>query len=164
MRIKDVCKNYLSDHYMLTPGTIKQLGISINGSTIEAYMHAQPQEIHSFIKCVLPKHHKQNAPIIKNQIVQKRKHNQVVKYEDIFYEPKFREIVQRIYNAIFVSVCQICLTRTKRPGKNSTWINDLNHEHQKNYQRQSTKCKLFHLALRELNSQNLMTTKVIGGI
>ena len=46
-------------------------------------------------------------------------------------EPKFPEIVQRIYNAIFVSVCQICLTRTKRPGKSSTWINDLNHQHQK---------------------------------
>ena len=70
-----------------------------------------------------------------------------MKYEDIFYyvdvmlnitqwnEPKFPEIGQRIYNAIFVSVCQICLTRKKRPGKNSTWINDLNHEHKRNYQR-----------------------------
>ena len=46
-------------------------------------------------------------------------------------EPKFPEIVQTIYNAIFVSVCQICLIRTKRSGKNSTWINDLNPEHQK---------------------------------
>ena len=46
-------------------------------------------------------------------------------------EQKFPEIVHRIYNAIFVSGCQICLTRTKRPGKNSTQINDLNHEHQK---------------------------------
>ena len=46
-------------------------------------------------------------------------------------EEKFPEVVQRIYNAIFVSVCQICLTRTKRPGKNSIWINDLDHEHQK---------------------------------
>ena len=46
-------------------------------------------------------------------------------------EKNFAEIVQRIYNAIFVSVCRISLTRTKRPGKNSTWINDLNHQHQK---------------------------------
>ena len=108
MRIKDVCKNHPSDHYMLTPGTIKQLGININGSTIEAYTQAQPQEIRSFIKCVLPKHHKHKAPIIKNWIVQKRKHNQAVKYEEIFYfldvmlnmtswnEQKFPEIVQRI--------------------------------------------------------------------
>ena len=50
-------------------------------------------------------------------------------------EQKFPEIVQRIYHAIFVSVCQICLTRMKRPGKNSTWINDLNHENKMNYQR-----------------------------
>ena len=52
MRIKDVCKNHPLDHYMLVPGIIKQLCININGSTIEAYMQAQPQEICSFIKCV----------------------------------------------------------------------------------------------------------------
>ena len=45
MRIKDTCKNHLLDHYMLTPGTIKQLDININGSTIGAYTQAQPQEI-----------------------------------------------------------------------------------------------------------------------
>ena len=129
MRIKDMCKNHPSDHHMLTPGTIKKLGINVNGSTIEAYMQAQPQEIRSFIKCVLPKHHKNIAPQIKNWIVQKRKHNRAVKYEEIFYyldvmfnitqwnEPKFPEIVQRIYNTIFVSACQICLTRTKTPEK-----------------------------------------------
>ena len=66
MRIKDVSKNHPSDHYTLTPGTIKKIGININGSTIEAYRQAQPQEIRSFIKCVLPKHHKHEAPIIKN--------------------------------------------------------------------------------------------------
>ena len=85
MRIKDVCKNHPSDHYMLTPGTLKQLGININGSTIEAYTQAQPPEIRSFIKHVIPKHHKNIAPLIKNWIVQKRKHNQAVKYEVIFY-------------------------------------------------------------------------------
>ena len=36
MRIKDIYKNHPSDHYMLTPGTIKQLGINIIGSTIKA--------------------------------------------------------------------------------------------------------------------------------
>ena len=85
MRIKDICKNDPSDHYMLTPGTIKQLAIKINGSTIEANMQAVPQEIRSFIKCVLPKHHKSNANVSRNRMVQKRKHNQAVKYEDIFY-------------------------------------------------------------------------------
>ena len=44
-------------------------------------------------------------------------------------EPKFPEIVQRIYNAIFISVCQICLTKTKKTGKKPTWYNDLNHKH-----------------------------------
>ena len=78
--------------------------------------YAQPQEIHSFIKYVLPKNHKHKAPIIKNWTVQKEK-NQAVKYQEIFYfldlifnitpwnEQKFPEIVQRIYNTIFVSVC-----------------------------------------------------------
>ena len=46
-------------------------------------------------------------------------------------EEKFLEKVQRIYNAIFVSVYQLCLTRTKGLGENSTWINELNQEHQK---------------------------------
>ena len=143
MKIKDICKNHPSDHYMFTPGTIKQLGINVNGSTIEAYTQAQPQEIRSFIKCILSKYHDRYANVIRNWIVQKRKHNQAKKYEDIFYfldvilniaqwnEPKFPETVQIIYNAKFVSVCQIYLRRTKRPGKNSTWINDLNHEHKK---------------------------------
>ena len=31
MRIKDVCRNHPSDHFMLTPRTIKHLGINING-------------------------------------------------------------------------------------------------------------------------------------
>ena len=61
MRIKEVCHNHPSDHYMLTPGAIKQLGITINGSTIEAYTQASAQEIRSFIKCVLPRHHKDKA-------------------------------------------------------------------------------------------------------
>ena len=83
---------------MLTPGTIKKPGININGSTI-------------------PKRCKHEAPLIKNWIVQKRKHNQAVTNVEIIHnlkvmfniapcnEQKFPEIVQRIYNAIFVSVC-----------------------------------------------------------
>ena len=75
MIIKDISKNHLSDHYVLTPGIIKQLGLNINGSTIETYMQAEPQEICSFIKCVLLKHHKCNTNVIRNWIAQKRKHN-----------------------------------------------------------------------------------------
>ena len=44
-------------------------------------------------------------------------------------EQKFPEIVQRIYNAKLISVCQICLTRTRRLGKKSTRYSDLNHKH-----------------------------------
>ena len=85
MRIQDMCKNRFSDHYMPTPGTIEKLGININSSTIEAYTQAKPQEIRAFINCVLPKHCKHKASIIKNWIVQKRKYNRAVKYEEIFY-------------------------------------------------------------------------------
>ena len=66
VQIKDICKNDPSNHYMFTPGTIKKLGVNINGSTIEAFMQAKLQEINSFIKCVLPKHCKNNALMIKN--------------------------------------------------------------------------------------------------
>ena len=78
-------KNHRLDHYMLTPGTIKQLGININGSTIEAFTQAQPQEIRSFIKCVLPKHHKRNANVIRNWIVQKRKLEEIFYWKNIKY-------------------------------------------------------------------------------
>ena len=39
---------------------------------------------------------------------------------------KFAEIVQRIYNATFVSLRKVSLKRTNRPGKNSNWVKDLN--------------------------------------
>ena len=55
MRIKDICRNYPSDHYMSTPSAVHHLGIKINGSTIEAYTPQVPSEICSFVKCVLPK-------------------------------------------------------------------------------------------------------------
>ena len=66
MQIKDFCKNHPSDHYMLTLVTIKKLGININGSTIEVYTQVKSQEIHSLIKCILPKHCKHETLIIKN--------------------------------------------------------------------------------------------------
>ena len=37
MRIKDICRHYPSDHYMLTPSAIHNLGVKINGSTIGVY-------------------------------------------------------------------------------------------------------------------------------
>ena len=93
---------------MLNPGTIKKLGININAAPIETYTQAKPQEICSFIKCVLPKHYKHEEPMIKNWIVHKRKHKGTVKYEEIVYFLNVMlkpEIVQRLYNAIFDSVC-----------------------------------------------------------
>ena len=56
MQIKDVCKHNPSDHFMLTPETIKKIDININSATIEAYLQAKSQEIRSFIKCVSSKH------------------------------------------------------------------------------------------------------------
>ena len=134
--INEICKNHPSDHYMITPETIQKLVININGSTIEVYMQTKPQEIFSFIKCVLPKYHLHEAPIIKYWVIQKRKHNRVVKYEEIFYllkvmfnitpctKEKFQEIIERIYNAILASDFQISHTRTKRPNENSVRYND----------------------------------------
>ena len=66
-------------------------------------------------------------------------------------EPKFPEIVQRIYNAIFVSVCQISLTRMERPGKNSTWLNDLNHDHQKELSKVANKMEVVPLGPKRVN-------------
>ena len=65
-------------------------------------------------------------------------------------EPKFPEMVQQIYNAVFVSVCQICLTRTNRPGKNSTRINDLNHQHQKELSRVVDKMQVVPLGSKRV--------------
>ena len=55
MRVKNICRSHLSDHYMLTSSAINHLGMKINGSTIEVYSPPVPSEICSFVKCVLPK-------------------------------------------------------------------------------------------------------------
>ena len=39
--------------------------------------------------------------------------------------------MQRIYNAIFVSLCKVSLKRTNRPGKNLHWVKDFNIQDQK---------------------------------
>ena len=54
-------KYHSSDHFILKPEIIQKLGININGSTVEVYTLAKPQEIRSFIRCVL----RQEAKIIK---------------------------------------------------------------------------------------------------
>ena len=51
MRIEDICRSHPSDHYMLTPIAIHNLGINVNGSTIEVYTPPVPSEIRSFVKC-----------------------------------------------------------------------------------------------------------------
>ena len=48
-KIKDICKNYLSGHYM----SINYLSININCSTIDVFPPTNPSEIRSFVKCVL---------------------------------------------------------------------------------------------------------------
>ena len=137
IRIKDVCCSHPSDHYMLTPSAIKHLGIKTDGSTIEAYTPPNSSEIRSFVKCVLPKTPKGIGTMVKNWIVFKLSLGRPVHYPEIFHflqqefninpltQEKFPEIVQRIYNAIFVSLCKVSLKRTNRPGKNSHWIKDL---------------------------------------
>ena len=123
---------------MLTPNAIHHLGIKINGSTIEVYTPPVPSEIHSFVKCVLPKEPKGTGTKIKNWIVFKLHQGRPVHYLEIFHhldkefnmnpqtQEKFAEIVQRIFKAIFVSLCKVSLKRTNCPGKNSYWVKDLN--------------------------------------
>ena len=105
---------------------IKMLGININGATIEAHMQAKPQVIHSFIKC--PKHHKNIAPPIKDWIVQKRKHNQAAKYEEIFYylnliviiKPWNEKISRNSTENLQCYICKFLLNmsnKNKIPGK-----------------------------------------------
>ena len=137
MRIKDVCRTHPSDHYMLTPSAIHHLGIKTDGSTIDAYTPPKTNDIRSFVKCVLPKNPKGIGTSVKNWIVFKLNQGNPVHYPEIFEfldrefninaatQDKFPEIVQRIYNAIFVSLCKVSLKRTNRPGKNSHWIKDL---------------------------------------
>ena len=71
MRIKNICRSHLSDHYILSPSAIHHLGIKINGSTIEAYNPTVPSEICSF---VLPKEPKGMGTKIKNWIVFQLRH------------------------------------------------------------------------------------------
>ena len=69
MRIKDICRSHPFDHYMSTSSAIYHLGINVNCSTIEAYTPPVPNEIRSFVKCVLPKEPKGIGTKIKNWIV-----------------------------------------------------------------------------------------------
>ena len=72
MKIKDICRNHPSDHYMLTPSAIHHLGMKINGSTIEVYTPPVPSETCSFVKCVLPKQPKGIGAKIKNIFLNQR--------------------------------------------------------------------------------------------
>ena len=142
-RITDICRSYPSNHYILTPSAIHHLGIKINGSTIEAYTPPVPSEICSFVKYVLPKEPKEIGTKIKNWIVFKLCHGRSLHFPEIFHyldkevdinpqtQENFAEIVQRIYNVIFVCLCKVSLKRISCPGKNSHWVKDLNIQDQK---------------------------------
>ena len=124
MRIKDICRTHPSD-----PSAIHNLGIKINGSTIEIYTPPVPSEIRSFVKCALPKDLKGKGTKITNWIVFKFCQARPVHYPEVFdyldtefninpwTQEKFAELVQRIYNAIFVSSCKISLKQTNLPEK-----------------------------------------------
>ena len=63
----------------------------------------------------------------------------------LWTEQKFPEIIEKIYNAIFISVCQIYPTRMRRSGENSTWINDLFPEYQKEMSKVVNRMKIISL-------------------
>ena len=122
---------------MLTPSAIHLLGVKINGSTIEAYTPSVPSEIHSFVKCVLPKEPKAIRTKMKNCIAFKLCQERSVHKPKILHyldhefninpqtQLKFSEIVQTIYNAKFFILCKASLKRTNRPRKNSHWLKRL---------------------------------------
>ena len=87
MRIKDICRSYPSNHYMLTPSgaAIHYLGIEINGSTIEACTPPVPSEIRSFVKYVVPKEPKGIGTEIKNWIIFKLCQGRSVHYRERFH-------------------------------------------------------------------------------
>ena len=119
MRIKDICRSHPSDQYVLTPSSIHHLGMKINGSTIEVYTPPVLSEIRSFVKCVLTKEPKGIRTKIKNWILLKLCQGRPVHHPEVFdyldqefninpqTQERYAEIVQRIYNAIFVSSCNV---------------------------------------------------------
>ena len=87
---------------------------------------------------MLPKELKGIGTVIKNWIVFKLRQGRLLHYPEKYHyldkefyinsqtQEKFAEIMQRIYNAIFVSLRKVLLKRTNRPGKSSHWVKDLN--------------------------------------
>ena len=92
-------------------------------------IHQLSHENRSFIRySYITTSIKQEVKIIMNWIVQKQKYNKVVINKESFYylevmfhiiwsEEKFPDLVQKIDNTTYASICEISLTGTKRPGK-----------------------------------------------
>ena len=130
MRLKDICRNHPSDHYIVTPSAIHNLGMKTNGSIIKVYTPPVPSDICSFVKCMLPEEPKGIETKIKNWIVFKLCQGRPIHYQEIFdyldkkfkiipqTQEKFAEIMKRKYNIIFVSLCKVSLKRSNLPGKN----------------------------------------------
>ena len=145
MRIKDICRSHPSNHHILTPSASHHLGMKTNASTNEAYTPPVPSEIRSFMKCMLPKEPKGIGKQIKKWIVFKLCQGRPIHYSKIFHyldkefdinpqtQEKFAEIVQRIYNAIFISLCKVSSKRTYRPRKNLHWVKDFTIQEKKIY-------------------------------
>ena len=104
--------------------------------------------------------------MVKNWIVYKLSVGRPVHYPEIFEfldkefninsqtQDKFPEIVQRIYNAIFVSLCKVSLKRTNRPGKNSHWIKDLSLQDQQKLSANYFKMKAVPLGPKRVKLSN----------
>ena len=166
IRIKDIYRKHLSDDYISIPSVIHHLGMKINGSTIEVYTPPVPSEIRSFVKYLLPKEPKVIGTKIKNWILFKLYQGRPVYYPEIFddldqefnknpqTQEKFVELVQRIYNAIFVGLHNVSLKGTNRPGKNSHLVKDLNIQDQKDLSTYYCKMKKLPLGPKRVKLSN----------
>ena len=104
--------------------------------------------------------------MIKNWIILKLYKGRPIHYPEIFHyldkefdinpqtQEKFAEIVRRIYNSIFVSLCKVSLKRTNRPRKNSHWIKDLNIHDQKDLSSYYCKMKKVPFSPKRVNLSN----------
>ena len=68
---KQVCKNHLADHYMLTPEAIDKLSIKIDDSTVQTYTLSIFNDIRSFLRCMYPKRNRLTDNSISRWILDK---------------------------------------------------------------------------------------------
>ena len=69
-------------------------------------------------------------------------------------QEKFAEIVQRIFNALFLSLCQISFERNNCPGQNSHRVKGLNIQDHKDLSKFFCKMKKFSLSPKRVKLSN----------